>query len=179
MTDVVSYRVNDKDGKSLDKEAKKRGMPIATLTSKIIGDYLNYSMPLEDSGYMYLPKAPLKIMLKLLDESMFYPVIEAAVSQCRSYLSIQYGTITDEVVIAALKSWCDGNRIPFEIFEEKAAIKIICNHRLGLNWSKILIGIAAQLFVSELIDPFYDEDLISFNLNVVKNKNELELDWLR
>jgi hypothetical protein len=179
MTEVVSYRINEKNSMILDKEAKKRGMPIATLTSKIMADYLNNTMPLEDSGYLYLPKAPLKIMLKLLDESMFYPIIEAAVAQFRSFLSIQYGTITDEVVLDALKWWCDTNRVYFEIFKENALIKIVCSHSLGINWSKIVMEISSQLFVSKLIDPFYDEDRLSFNLkNEIITKEINNLDWL-
>jgi len=178
MTEVVSYRINDKNSKTLERLAKKRGMPIATLTSKIIDDYLNYNLPLEESGYAYLPKTPLKIMLKLLDESKFYPIIEAAVLQIKLHLALHHGKITDEVVLDGLRAWCDGNRLSLKIFEENDHTAIVCNHGLGLNWSKMVMGILSQLFVSEVTAPTLDEDLYSFKIKKIEKMNEITADWL-
>lgn len=178
MTEVVSYRVTDKNNKTLSRLSKKRGMPMATLTAKIIDDYLNYNLPLEESGYAYLPKSPLKIMLKLLDESKLYPIIEASVSQIRIYLSLYHGEITDDVVLDALRAWCDGNRLSLEVIDENDHIKIMFNHGLGITWSKIVRDILSQLFVSEMINVIVDEDLVSFELSKKTITDPNNVAWL-
>ena len=164
MTEVVSYRVTSKNNKTLARIAKKRGMPMATLTAKIIDDYLNYNLPLEESGYAYLPKTPLKIMLKLLDESKLYPIIESAVTQIRVYLSLYHGKITDDVVLDGLRAWCDGNKLSLEVFDENGHNKIVFNHGLGITWSRIVKDILSQLFVSDITNVIMDEDLVSFTI---------------
>lgn len=175
MTEVVSYRLSDENSKSIEKLARKRGMPLATLSSKIIDNYLNLNLQLEESGYVFLPKQPLRILLKSLDESKFDPIIEAAAKQIMFYLSLRTIKVTDKDVIEGLERWCEGNAMMLELYDENEFTKLICKHDLGINWSKIVIGILSQLFQTELLSPKLEEETFSFKLKNYKELSQLNL----
>ena len=173
MTEIISFRLSDKNSKSIEKLARKRGMPLATLSSKIIDNYLNLNLQLEESGYVFLPKQPLRILLKTLDESKFGPIIEAAAQQIMFYLNLRTLKVTDKDIIEGLERWCDGNAIMLESYDENEFTKLICKHDLGINWSKIVLGILSQLLQSELVNPKIEEDIFSFQLKNDEEKSRI------
>ena len=138
MKDVVSYRLEEKDGSTLEQIARKKGMPLATLTSQIIDRYLNYYRIIEESGYVSLPKQTLKILLNLVDESKFDSVVEASAKQAMMDIRLHYGETTDENISRGVQRWLESNDMVLVQFHNADHTKYICKHELGLNWSNPL-----------------------------------------
>lgn len=164
MKEVVSYRLEEKDGSALQQIARKNGMPLATLTSQIIDRYLNYYRIIEESGYVSLPKQIIKILLDLIDESKFDSIVEAASKQAMVDIRLHYGEVTDENTSSGVQRWFESNGMVLVQFYHEEHTKYVCKHELGLNWSKLAVRILAELFESELTNVDIKDDMFAFEL---------------
>lgn len=164
MKDVVSYRLEEKDGSTLEQIARKKGMPLATLTSQIIDRYLNYYRIIEESGYVSLPKQTLKILLNLIDESKFDSIVESFAKQAIADIRLHYVEITDENISRAAQRWFESNDMVLVQFYNADYTKYVCKHELGLNWSKLAVRILAELFESEILNQDVKDDMFAFEL---------------
>ena len=173
MKVVISYRLSEENIKVLEHLARKRGIPLATLTSNIIDNYLNYYLLLENSNYLLLPRDPLRMILKSVEESKLVPIIEAAVKQIRSTL-VSIPPLTDKVIIGSFERWCESNGMKFDWVDENGFTKFICKHNLGRNWSILLIEILSQLLQSEIAQKSIEEASISFELKKDKEISQIE-----
>ena len=139
-------------------------MPLATLTSQIIQQYLNYYRIIEESGYVSLPKQALKILFNLIDESEFDPIVEAAAKQIMVDIRLHYGNVTDENVASWVQRWYESNGMVLKKLSDNGHTKYVCKHDLGLKWSKLAIRILAELFQSDMIKQDIKDDTFSFEL---------------
>jgi len=161
---VVSYRLEEKDGLTLEQLARKKGMPLATFTSQIIDRYLNYYRIIEESGYVSLPKQTLKILLNLVDESKFDSIAEAFAKQAMADIRLHYEELTDENISSGAQRWFESNGMVLVQFYNADYTKYVCKHELGLNWSKLAVRILAELFESELTNVDLKDDMFAFEL---------------
>lgn len=168
MKDVVCYRLEENDGLSLQQLARKKGMPLATITSKIIERYLNYYRIIEESGYVSLPKQALKILLNLVSESKFDSIVEAVVKQAMVDIRLRYGEATYENILRGAQRWFENNDMALVQFNNAEHTKYVCKHELGLNWSKLATQILGKLLESELTNVDLKDDMFTFEL---KNTN--------
>ena len=164
MKDVVSYRLEEKDGSTLEGLARKKGMPLATLTSQIIDRYLNYYRIIEESGYVSLPKQTLKILLNLVDESKFDSIVESFSKQAMTDIRFHYAETTDENISSGVQRWLESNGMVLVQFYNADHTKYVCKHELGLNWSKLAVRILAELFESEVTNEDLKDDMFAFEL---------------
>ncbi len=164
MKEVVSYRLEENDGITLEQLARKKGMPLATLTSQIIERYLNYYRIIEEAGYVALPKQALKILFNLVDESKFDPIVEAAAKQIMVDIRLHYGNVTDEIVTSEAQRWYESNGMILKKFDNDGYTSYVCKHDLGLNWSRLAIRILAEIFQADVFKQDIKDDVFSFEL---------------
>ena len=67
MTDVISFRTDNIE--QLKKLAESKGSTVATLTSKIIDEYLNYYQRIQERKFVCMPREMVFVMYDIIDES--------------------------------------------------------------------------------------------------------------
>ena len=74
MTDVISYRTDNIE--QLKKLADVKGVTLASLSSKIVEDYLNYFQRIQERKFIAMPREMVFVMYDIMDELNFEKLIE-------------------------------------------------------------------------------------------------------
>lgn len=143
-----SFRIKEEVIKSLEVEAKKRGVSISSLVNKTLENYVTSEMYFEELGFMLVSKEFLRKTFDKLDEKHLEVLgRELGITVAREYISYFFPEVNGDSLLKFLDLWFRR----FQSYQHKVENErhyYMVNHDINVHFS-----IALRAMLEGLMEP--------------------------
>ena len=130
----------------LEHIANNMSITSASLSTKIITEYVEFYYYKIQRGDMTLSQPILKKMFDAIDSSKIDEIAQFTAKFILSEISIQEGEIPYDTFVQRIIKWNKGNNLNFNKIKKPDTELFISKHSLGKNWSELQCKIYANAF---------------------------------
>lgn len=136
MTVVISYRTERIE--ELKKLAKEKDVSLSTLTSVIIGEYLDFRIMTENYKMLRLGRKAVSTAFENLDKQALEKVIKVASEEISKSVKTVITEPSLENLFLLVRKWFKYNEFDLKEFDETDTIKLVCKTNMSKNFNEYI-----------------------------------------
>ena len=136
MTVVISYRTERIE--ELKKLAKEKDVSLSTLTSVIIGEYLDFHIMTENYKMLRLGRKAVSTAFENLDKQALEKVIKVASEEISKSVKTVITEPSLENLFPLVRKWFKYNDFDLKEFDETDTIKLVCKTNMSKNFNEYI-----------------------------------------
>ena len=152
-----SFRIEEGVIKALEKESRKKGVPLSHVINKILKNYVTSERYFQELGFLLSSKDLIRKLLGRIEEKyLIEDAKEFGLTIAKEYIPYFFMDVNTYTLLEFLEIWL--GRFPFQHRIDFKRHSYSINHDLGMSYS-----IFFKEYMTALIEPII-KSLVKFNI---------------